>query len=534
MHIRTFLPVWCRAITGTFLLALAVSGFAQTPQTLVFNGGHDDRGTAVSTDSAGNIIVGGQSTSNTVSSFLVLKYSAAGSLLWQSRATALGEYTPGAVNSLVVDAAGNTYAAGYATKTLPFFQTDLGWQVTSSDSAGNQRWSRLFNGADNSSDVAFRVVLHPQQGLYVTGITSGASGRADWLTIRYSLDGTEQWRRIEPGIGNTDNRPVDLKTDSAGNVVVVGYVQPVNISGPKDIRLIKYDPQGNVIWRTDYSDTAMSDEFPNQLAIDASDNIYVAADRPMSTNPELLIEPITIKFDRNGNRLFVLAGPGQGGSAVELDGAGNFIVSGVYFEEGGSNIIRQTTKFTSSGTQLWSLPVSARILKVDPLDGSVYLINDVDLTTMKVGATGQVLWQNSIPSTQEVRSAVLDETTGAFIFTGSASSGFGDIITARYGAGAPPPPPPPPGPIAPSSLGLSAKKGSLTLNWTDNDNNETGFLIERSVNGSAFVQIAQVGANVGTYVNSGLNKNSTYAYRVRAFNANGNSAYSNTATGSPR
>ena len=109
----------------------------------------------------------------------------------------------------------------------------------------------------------------------------------------------------------------------------------------------------------------------------------------------------------------------------------------------------------------------------------------------------------------------------------------GDIISVRYGAGGPPPPPVSV-PAAPSGLSLSARKGSLTLNWTDNANNEIGFVIERSVNGAGFAQIAQVGANVRTFTNSGLNKNTSYTYRVRAFNANGNSAFSNTATGSPR
>ena len=334
------------ALVGAVLLAFASQAFAQTPQTVIFNGGSDDRGNAIATDAAGNILVGGSSTSSTASSFVVLKYNAAGSFLWQSRAAAIGEYKPSAVNSLAVDAAGNTYAAGYAAKALPFLQTEWGWLVASFDAAGNQRWSRLFNGAGNSFDVPARMVLHPQQGLYVTGITDGAFGRADWLTIKYSHDGVEQWRRIEAGVGNTDDRPVDLATDDAGNVVVLGYVQPVDVSGPKDIRLIKYDLQGNVIWRTDYSDTAQSDEFPSRLAIDDSGNIYVVADRPVSTNPELLSEPITIKFDANGNRLFVLAGPGQGGSALVLDAAAGFIVSGIYFEEGGSNLIRQTSKFT--------------------------------------------------------------------------------------------------------------------------------------------------------------------------------------------
>jgi hypothetical protein len=88
-------------------------------------------------------------------------------------------------------------------------------------------------------------------------------------------------------------------------------------------------------------------------------------------------------------------------------------------------------------------------------------------------------------------------------------------------------------PAAPSNLVATAVSTSqINLSWTDNANNETGFKIERCQgNGcSNFVQIAQVGANVTTFSNTGLARNTRYRYRVRAFNAVGNSGYSNIAT----
>jgi hypothetical protein len=58
-------------------------------------------------------------------------------------------------------------------------------------------------------------------------------------------------------------------------------------------------------------------------------------------------------------------------------------------------------------------------------------------------------------------------------------------------------------------------------------NNEDGFKIERSPDGaSGWTQIDTVGANVMTYVNTGL-ACGTYYYRVRAYNAAGDSGYSN-------
>jgi len=72
------------------------------------------------------------------------------------------------------------------------------------------------------------------------------------------------------------------------------------------------------------------------------------------------------------------------------------------------------------------------------------------------------------------------------------------------------------------------------MQWAGNSENEPGFRIERAVNGGSFVQVAQVGANVRSFVNTGLNKKNTYSYRVRAFNGGGNSAYSNVASGKPQ
>jgi hypothetical protein len=71
----------------------------------------------------------------------------------------------------------------------------------------------------------------------------------------------------------------------------------------------------------------------------------------------------------------------------------------------------------------------------------------------------------------------------------------------------------------------------VNLAWLDNASNEDGFAIERCTgNGCTnFTQIATVVANLSTYSDTALNKNTVYTYRVRAYNSFGNSAYSNTS-----
>lgn len=84
-------------------------------------------------------------------------------------------------------------------------------------------------------------------------------------------------------------------------------------------------------------------------------------------------------------------------------------------------------------------------------------------------------------------------------------------------------------PAAPSSLAATTvARTSVGLGWVDNATNETGFHVERSTNGSSWTRVATLGANVRAYSASGLKSNTTYYFRVRAYNASGNSAYTGT------
>jgi predicted phage tail protein len=86
---------------------------------------------------------------------------------------------------------------------------------------------------------------------------------------------------------------------------------------------------------------------------------------------------------------------------------------------------------------------------------------------------------------------------------------------------------------APTTLTAAAVSSSqINLTWVDSDTTEQGFKIERcgGVGCSSFVQIATVSANVTSYSNTNLTGSTSYSYRVRAYNASGNSNYSNTAS----
>gem|GEM_PF-5350754 len=88
----------------------------------------------------------------------------------------------------------------------------------------------------------------------------------------------------------------------------------------------------------------------------------------------------------------------------------------------------------------------------------------------------------------------------------------------------------------PAPTNLKAKASSATgigLTWTDNANTETGYRIERGIDGKSFKPVNSIGANQTSYANGKLATGTKYYYRVAAFNASGIGSYSNIAIAVP-
>jgi len=92
---------------------------------------------------------------------------------------------------------------------------------------------------------------------------------------------------------------------------------------------------------------------------------------------------------------------------------------------------------------------------------------------------------------------------------------------------------PPSPPLAPGNLTAQAlDTGRVRLAWTNNGPQQDLVKIERcrGLSCTNFAQIAAVAGTATTFTDSGLARNTTYRYRVRAHNGAGDSPYSNTAT----
>lgn len=84
-------------------------------------------------------------------------------------------------------------------------------------------------------------------------------------------------------------------------------------------------------------------------------------------------------------------------------------------------------------------------------------------------------------------------------------------------------------PTAPSNVTTSVAGSQVTVRWTDNSNDETGFKVERSTDGTNWASLGTVAPNSTGARDVSAACGTSYSYRVLATSAAGNSAASNAA-----
>jgi titin len=143
---------------------------------------------------------------------------------------------------------------------------------------------------------------------------------------------------------------------------------------------------------------------------------------------------------------------------------------------------------------------------------------------------GGVSWANIAtagPNISAYRDAGASPGTGYLYrvrsFDATRVSAWSNVASATT------PQPPSAVPVAPGALtALPLSRNSLRLRWSDNSTNESGFRAFRSSDGGAtWASAGTTGANATGVDVGGLSKNKTYWFKVRAYNASGESADSN-------
>jgi hypothetical protein len=524
---------------------------ADSPQVVRFHGGAYDRAEAVAVDSARNVYIAGSVDTDGRGSFAVVKLSPQGSVLWTGHYSGSRGGVGGSALAVATDSAGNVYAAGFTGDGV-IFNNNIDYLVVAFGADGTERWAQRYDGPASGFDQASEIAVDATGNAYVSGFSYGQNQNQanDWTTHKYSPSGTLLWERRLSGPGTNDDRVADMMLGPDGNLVLTGFTKNTGDGLTNDIETVTYDPAGNVVWQRRWTDTATSHETPVDLDIDAAGRIAVTGTTAESASPYAVPTPVTLRYDRAGNLLQVIR---DGGASVDADGTGNLLLAGFFLQPPS---ISTVARYDQAGARVWSTPLtvnaedalSALTVRADSAGAvtlagttrNVFVHND-DYLTIRYAPDGRELWRHRfngpVGGDDRVAGLVIDAADDAVV-TGTSWNDYlsiegtaDDIVTLRFPAAAAP------ALVAPSNLtatGLS--RSQIRLTWRDNAGTEDGFRIERcqGLGCTGFSQIAVTGHDATAYTDNGLARNTQYSYRVRAFDGDQVSAYSNTATGKTR
>ena len=167
----------------------------------------------------------------------------------------------------------------------------------------------------------------------------------------------EEWVARYDGPVNSDDWASALAVDGSGNVYVTGY--SYGSETERDYATIKYDNNGNELWVAQYDGPGNSDDYASALAVDDSGNVYVTGKSYNGTDYDYA----TIKYDTDGNELWVTRydgfvkgddiplGGDDSASALAVDGSGNVYVTGE--SNSGTDYDYATIKYDTDGNELW-------------------------------------------------------------------------------------------------------------------------------------------------------------------------------------
>ncbi|MEK6871316.1 MAG: MopE-related protein [Nanoarchaeota archaeon] len=356
--------------------------------------GYRDFAVPIKIDSNGNVIVAGVTQGDNAARLYVLKYSSAGTLLWNKtigNILATRTLTIGPSNSIIIgatanDIPGNTYQ--YAIVVL--------------DSNGNLMWNII----DPVSDLLDEIT-NDTNYIYVTGVYQ-TNATQDIHTQKYDLNGNLVWSRVYDG-GNYETDG-SLTVDANGNIIIVGEKKNITMGFPtsSDALLIKYNPAGTLLWAKTYN-VGVEDE-GYKVTTDSSGNIHTIIYTPSDTrivsfqaDGTLLSEKI---MDKPANGVYTTGITFDNLLNVYMAGRESLFVYNITKHEFVYNI----TKHDFNGRLLWSrhancsnLLTYATGIAIDGA-GNIFATGQTygnpstpfyfDYCTMKYSPTGTFLWKD--------------------------------------------------------------------------------------------------------------------------------------------
>jgi uncharacterized delta-60 repeat protein len=268
-------------------------------------------------DLLGNIYLTGRSySSNTHDDYITLKYDANGNQIWAVKYNGPGNGFDRALD-ISLDSLGNIYVTGESTG----LGTSSDYATIKYDPNGNQIWVARYNYKNQSYDYATSIVTDKLGNIYVTGFAS-----YDYVTIKYDSNGNQLWSVWHEGYGSFLDTPTII-IDNSGNLYIAGESY---VGSDYTYAVIKYDPNGNQIWEANYTELDFGQDFASCITLDKLGNVYVSG---YSDDSLTHFDYATIKYDPNGNQIWVIRynGPGNSDDApynIISDDRGNIYVIG--------------------------------------------------------------------------------------------------------------------------------------------------------------------------------------------------------------
>ena len=219
-----------------------------------------------------------------------------------------------------------------------------------------QQWAARYNGTANGSDDARSLVVDNNGNVYVTGTVTDTVSGLDIRTIKYNAEGRIIWKAKWNGSANGDDEPYSIAVDKYGNAYVTG--RSMGNGTGFDFVTVKYNVFGIRQWSARYSTPGNTFDWAKSVAVDDQGNVYVTGEGGLG--PNLTSDYITIKYNTNGTRLWVANydGPGRndGANALTLDEYGNVYVTGrspagIDLDE--EDMDMTTVKYNTNGVQQW-------------------------------------------------------------------------------------------------------------------------------------------------------------------------------------
>jgi len=296
--------------------------------------------------------------------------------------------------------------------------------VVKTDASGDTLWTKVYgNGGDD--DAARSLAITPEGDFIIAGETASYSQdeRDAWI-LKLDSQGDTIWTRtFNSSIYRDSGESIIIDND--GNYVITGftYIHPDD----RDALLLKYDPDGNLLWYKTFGGT---DEDWTTGLCQTEDGNYVLTGftRSFGANAR---DSYLIKTDVNGDTLWTrtFGGPDDqwGRSINNLPDGGAVIAgwTGTFFSASDIWILRVNSDGDTLWTKTYDYGDNDIANKVIPTNNGGFLISgkaNWDFMAMKLSGDGEVQWlQNSIDG---VGTGIIQDTEGDYIISGQYQIGF--------------------------------------------------------------------------------------------------------------